>query len=286
MYLMASIPPFTKHDIRSLVGERSYERGAQYAESGAIFNGRREEKMLKASCEGSQMNAYRVRVEFNKRGIADSRCSCPIGGSCKHVAALLLTWLRSSESFAEVASLKASLEGMPKENLVALILKMTDRHADLERLLESMVMGKQRTADPEQYRRQAEAALRFAATEDGDLYQASEELSDLMEISNELQKEKNFDGASAVCEGILQAYLRCYDDIAYEEGEISGEMVACAERCGALLRSGGNFSRRPSLMQVLWETVRFDNRYSGEVASEIEEQLRKHASAEERKMYA
>ncbi len=54
---------------------------------------------LKALCQGSAASPYRVEVTFSQKGIASTNCSCPVGagGYCKHVAALLLTWLHEPE---------------------------------------------------------------------------------------------------------------------------------------------------------------------------------------------
>src|SRR5437879_3172855 len=102
---MSTIPKVAVKTIRSLVGEQSFERGEEYFRSGAIFDAKRQGRTLKARCEGSRDEAYRVRVTFDEEGkIAEGDCSCPAGdgGSCKHVAALLLSWRARPEEFVEV----------------------------------------------------------------------------------------------------------------------------------------------------------------------------------------
>jgi uncharacterized Zn finger protein len=85
--------PFTPtdDDIRTWVGDQSFSRGQRYHRQKAITNPRRQGDTLKAHCFGSAPQPYRVAVTLGKSGIISDRCSCPIGGRCKHVAALLLT---------------------------------------------------------------------------------------------------------------------------------------------------------------------------------------------------
>src|SRR2546429_447885 len=53
----------------------------------------------------SQRSPYRVEATLcptggkSARTLADTFCSCPRGGFCKHLVALLLIWLHEPESF-------------------------------------------------------------------------------------------------------------------------------------------------------------------------------------------
>ena len=59
---------------------------------------------LKAWCQGSRPQPYRLWATYSAAGIEEAHCSCPVGlgGRCKHVAALLLTWSDQPDSFREV----------------------------------------------------------------------------------------------------------------------------------------------------------------------------------------
>jgi uncharacterized Zn finger protein len=98
---MSVVPEVREGTIRKFAGERIFTRGQEYAYSGAIFDTRRQGMTLRSRCQGSQVEAYRVQVTFDEEGISDADCSCPAGsaGGCKHVAALLLTWLAEPEAF-------------------------------------------------------------------------------------------------------------------------------------------------------------------------------------------
>src|SRR5690348_7814419 len=101
---ISAIAAIGEQDVEEHVGARSFSLGQQYAQSGAIFDARRQGMTLKARCEGSSGGPYRVQVTLGPAGIGAASCTCPVGGSgtCKHVAALLLTWLERPEEFIAV----------------------------------------------------------------------------------------------------------------------------------------------------------------------------------------
>ena len=127
---MAAIPVFQEAHIEGRVGRRSFRRGRDYVQSGAIFNARRQGSTLKAFCTGSSVAAYRVQVTFDRRGVAEADCSCPVGrgGYCKHVAALLLAWRQRPEDFVEVEELDSGLARCSRRELTDLIKDLLDLH--------------------------------------------------------------------------------------------------------------------------------------------------------------
>ena len=132
---MSTIPTITEEDIRNLVGEGSFQRGQKYFRDDRIFDTRRVGMTLKAKCEGSRSTPYRVEVTFNDTGIETTDCSCPIGGYCKHVVALLLTWVAEPEEFIEQQAIEVILQQCDKAELISLIQQMLRRDPDLEYLL-------------------------------------------------------------------------------------------------------------------------------------------------------
>jgi uncharacterized Zn finger protein len=89
-------------DIQNWVDTRSYERGYRYFKNDVIIDAKRQGMTLKAYCQGSNIQPYRLSVSFGQEGIFEAYCSCPIGrgGHCKHIAALLLTYLNSPSKAA------------------------------------------------------------------------------------------------------------------------------------------------------------------------------------------
>jgi uncharacterized Zn finger protein len=91
-------PGLTQTDISAWVGEPAFARSRSYGER--LIDQRRTGLVLKARCQGSSAQPYRVAATLGPSGgIAASTCSCPVGGRCKHVAALLLAWLAAPDAF-------------------------------------------------------------------------------------------------------------------------------------------------------------------------------------------
>ena len=85
------------------------------------------------------------------------------GGRCKHVAALLFTYLNRPREFRDVEELDTTLEKRTKDELIILIKQMLARQPELEMILETSLAteGKHHTQiDIESYRRRASAAFR------------------------------------------------------------------------------------------------------------------------------
>ena len=94
-----------ENDIRTLASSQSFERGAAYYRSGALFNTRCVGDELRGHCHGSGYTPYRVSVRWGPHGIEAAYCSCPYdwGGICKHLVALLLAGVHTPEVFQAVA---------------------------------------------------------------------------------------------------------------------------------------------------------------------------------------
>jgi len=127
-----------EHDIRRWVGEASFGRGLIYYRGRHIQQPRRQGLTLHAHCSGSEQAPYRLWVTLDEQGIVDGRCTCYVGagGRCKHIAALLLTWLYMPERFLEPSVRASLLELCSKDVLVDLIQQMVARHPDLESLVD------------------------------------------------------------------------------------------------------------------------------------------------------
>jgi uncharacterized Zn finger protein len=120
------------------VGSRTLERGRRYVAWGAVFDGRRRGAVLRARCEGSGQEAWRVRVTLDPTGVREAFCDCPMGeaGDCKHVAAALLTFARDPAAFAEVATVDEALAGIDAAGLRALLGRLLLQRPELETLVE------------------------------------------------------------------------------------------------------------------------------------------------------
>lgn len=130
----------TEETIRSFCESKSFERGREYYRSGAIYNAVRQGNSLLADCEGSY--TYHLRVELDESGIQSASCTCPYdyAGYCKHIIALLLTYIHEPDEFTERKSLAVLLENVDKAALVTMLAKLADRHPELYNWLETSIL--------------------------------------------------------------------------------------------------------------------------------------------------
>jgi uncharacterized Zn finger protein len=85
-------PKITDAKIRELATVKSFDRGQQYYQNGAITSPTRQDNRIWADCDGSELD--QISATLTASDVTDLRCSCPYdwGGACKHEVALLLTY--------------------------------------------------------------------------------------------------------------------------------------------------------------------------------------------------
>jgi hypothetical protein len=163
------LAPLTAETVAAQTDEGSYKRGRGYFRSGRIFNAVRRETTLRARCHGSSGGPYVVEATLAKEGQRTRHnpvtfsCNCPRGDFCKHVVALLLTWIEQPEKFAVRPPLDEVLASKTQQELIALIGLMLREAPDLESLLEMpLPLGGLRESDLDEavIRRQIANALR------------------------------------------------------------------------------------------------------------------------------
>lgn len=127
----------TESTLRAYASAQSFERGFSYYHAGAIYNTICQGNLLLADCAGSDI--YHLRVNLDEGGIQSASCTCPyeMGGYCKHLIALLLTYLNKPDEFTERKSISALLENVDKSALVAILTKLADRQPELYNWLET-----------------------------------------------------------------------------------------------------------------------------------------------------
>lgn len=284
---MNTIPTITEQDIRDIIDTASFQRGQTYFNSDAIFNARQQSITLKARCQGSRSQAYRVEATFDNAGIVSNQCSCPLGGHCKHVAALLLTWIHHPEEFLDQPEVDELLEKSTKAELISLIKKMLRREPDLESLLQT-VNKEHAAANSEIYRRQVNKAFQHGGHEWGDTYEVGNELYSVKETADELAQQGDYASAVTVYESIINGIIENYDSYEDEEGELGSVINDCVEELDTCLANvQDDKALREHIMQVLFTAYRFDVEAGGiGIGEEAPDILLKHATSDERRMIA
>jgi uncharacterized Zn finger protein len=281
------LPRLTEAHIRNLASEKSFERGQAYYRDGAVLDPICQESRLRAQCEGSDYEPYQVSATLGKGGIAETSCTCPYdhGGICKHIVALLLTYIHKPQSFRFIPPLGKLLAGRSQEDLIALIGEMIKIEPELLSLVElSVATEEARQGQPLEvtaYRRQARRALRHER-----LHTVAKELRALRELAARLAKSSDWLNAGAIYHAVLDETVRCYEDQLWEmdeDGEISvmiDEFALGLSQC--LKKSKADAETRRAWLEALLEAELTDIELGGiDLAPSAREAVLEYANDEE-----
>ncbi len=208
------LPRLTEAHIRNLAVAPSFERGQAYYRDGAVLDPICQESRLRAQCEGSDYEPYQVSATLAKGGIAETSCTCPYdyGGICKHIVALLLTYIHKPQSFRFIPPLGKLLAGRSQEELITLIGEMIKIEPELLSLVELSIATEEarqgQPLDVTAYHRQARRALRHEH-----LHMVEKELRALRELAAGSAKADNWLNAGAIYHAVLDETVRGYEDL-------------------------------------------------------------------------
>ncbi len=258
-------PRLTQTDIRAWVGEPAFARSRSY--SGRLLDQRRTGLALKARCQGSSAQPYRVTATLGPSGgIAASTCNCPVGGRCKHVAALLLAWLAAPDAFLEVEPVEVALERRDKAELIALIRQMLARQPELELVLElplPMSGGTPKPADPAVIRRQVLAAFHQGGHDWHAAATIADALDPLTQIGDEYAQLADWRSAATVYQTITLTVLDQYNQVEDEQGDLHLVVNHCVDGLDSCLRATSDPAQREGLLRALFDIACWDIDYGG-----------------------
>jgi uncharacterized Zn finger protein len=158
-------PPIQETQIRNRASQQSYSRGEGYYKSGAIFATVRRGNEIEGRCAGSGEESYHVHATLDESSnIEETFCTCEYdyGGDCKHIVALLLTYLREPELFEEAATVQDTLAERSKEELITLIREIVARYPEAKTIIDRPVprpSSKGETVDLSPFQRELRQAL-------------------------------------------------------------------------------------------------------------------------------
>lgn len=283
---MSDLPKLHEADVRAYIYGAYFERGLGYYHQGNIFDNVRRGNRLEARCHGSMPNPYRVIAELGDEGIVWDDCSCPIGGGCKHVAALLLTWVHQPESFTTKEEVDDLLENKNKTELIALVQEMLKRAPELDILLDlPSVRGDAagEPIDPEPYRRQVRNA--FIGAEDWDThFGVAEEIASIVDIGDRFLEAEEYHNAQTVYQVVVATGLENYERAYHDEGDI---LIEIGRAVDGLIACFETFTEDPvarrATMRMLFDILQWDIDMGGyDMSGGIPETLSQKTTEDER----
>jgi uncharacterized Zn finger protein len=267
------IPSISQADIERWVGSASFQKGQTYYHRGMIFKAHVKGQTIQARCHGAQAVSYQVQATLGPQQIQSADCSCPVGagGRCKHVAALLLTWLNDPDRFQESESL-AALEKRSKAELIAIIRLMLEREPDLEVLLDLPLPGTEssrKPLDPDVIRKQVEHAFENPHDEWGwaDPYDIVRDLKPLFDLATQNNEQENYENAAIIYQAIANTVLKFGDAVIQDEnGRLSRILWVCITGLGGCLPALIDSKLRESSLRTLFDIYAWDTVEAGGIS--------------------
>ena len=125
-------------DILAKATEKSFERGREYYDSGMVESVTQRGKRLFAEVMGSEWEPYHVGVALGEDDFRAS-CTCPYdwGGYCKHIVAVLLTFIHDRDFVELRLPLEDLLSRLDAAELNGLVIYMVESHPELADVVDS-----------------------------------------------------------------------------------------------------------------------------------------------------
>lgn len=286
-----NMPRLTEAQVRQLGSQQSYARGKSYYRDGAILEPVRQGLELRAQCEGSEDEPYAVSATLADQGIAAVSCTCPYewGGACKHIVALLLTYVHEPQAFRVIPPLETLLAKSSREQLIALIGQMIKQEPDLLSVVELAAAATQpgdqgqagKPRDVSVYRRQARRAMQSESP-----HRMESELRALRAAAARVAQAGDWLHAGAIYHVGLDEAVQGYDDMVQsmdEDGDIAMVIDELAQGLrDSLQHSQAHAATRREWLGALLEAELTDIEIGGiDLAPSAREAVLEHANAAE-----
>jgi hypothetical protein len=238
----------TLDELREYVGDKEYNKGKQYFNSEAVYDVALRGAVLRGKSHGQSGGPYRMEITLAPADasepnlVADYSCTCPRGGFCKHIIALLLVWIRTPEEVPVRSDVTTLLKDLSREELLDIVTGLLKREPDLDKWLEKMLikpskstspgMAAKATINPAKIRK--EAASIFSRLNYG--YDWSEEdddvvgeLEELVEVGDRYVEAGQWANAQVVYSAVAEETMGHYEEVDDSDGEICDVIAACGD---------------------------------------------------------
>ena len=229
-----SIPKLSEAVIRHHANAKSFQRGEEYYQAGAVISLTQRGNLLQSEVEAREIGTYAVRVKFDCNGITYTDCNCAYNfdGWCKHIVATMLMCVRNPGNIQQRPTLEKlldSLDDLQTQKLVqdlvaenSHLIEDIERHVSLitqpvvEKKATTAKSVRKKTLDTAPLRRQVRNILRDAVRywEDGyDDDPISEELLSLVQTAVDFCDRSDPINALAVLKAITSSCVDNWEDV-------------------------------------------------------------------------
>jgi uncharacterized Zn finger protein len=130
---MLLIPHLNEAALREYATHKSFDRGIDYYQQGAVIEISQRGNCIHAEVGGTESMSYFINLEFNDKSITIADCTCPYdyGGWCKHLVAVGLTCLHKPKSIPTLHTLEQQLDRLDYEEIRALVKELVETRSNL-----------------------------------------------------------------------------------------------------------------------------------------------------------
>ncbi len=236
--------PLTARDVEQRTDSASYRNGLSYERNDYIEDAVLRGTLLRARSLGQSGGPYTVTATLVPRDapgadpLAGASCTCPRGGFCKHIVALLLTWIDAPESVEVRQDVATLLQDRSREELLAILTGLLKRDPDLDGPIERMLIARSQpaggtagwvTIKRDKIQRQVDRIFNQAGYEWGAGDQVAGDLDEVIEVAESYAAAAQWANAQAVYGIVAEATVEHYEEIEDEAGSLIDVLVTCYE---------------------------------------------------------
>ena len=237
--------PLTAADVERRTDSASYRNGLSYERNSYIEDAVLRGTLLRGLSQGQSGGPYTVTATLVPRAapgddpLAGWSCTCPRGGFCKHIVALLLTWIDAPESVEVRADVTTLLQDRSREELLAILTGLLKRDPDLDGPIERMLIARTQpaaggssgrvTINLDKITRQVDRIFNQAGDEWGAGGEVADALADLFELAESYTAAGQWANVQAVYGIVATATVENYEQIEDEAGSLVDVLVTCYE---------------------------------------------------------
>ncbi|MCI0709116.1 MAG: SWIM zinc finger family protein [Chloroflexi bacterium] len=258
--------PVTVDLIKRRTNDATYKRGLDIYREERLLDMALRGDELEAYYQGSGLKPYHIVVEMDGNSVKTASCTCGYkrNDDCKHIVALLTTYMMEPDAFEKRAAPHDPLLELGRDELIDLVNQMLVRYPDLQALVEEPRSEgyTPNIIDIEPYRRELNDLLKHEVRS----RYAPDHIYSLAETAERFAEQGNHISASALLRMIIEETLEP-DHFAFdEEGNLIHALSEVSNGLSDLLRHlNDNDEERMAIFDALldafiWEhNTRWEN---------------------------
>ena len=133
---MGALESLTESKVKKMASDKVFSRGYDYFVGGHVRDIMKTEKEVRAKVFGRGGTLYSVHIKGEGKRV-ESTCTCPFGGFCKHIVAVLLSLVKKSGDITQISTkeVEDNLRSKSKDELVGMILDHASSDTDFMKSL-------------------------------------------------------------------------------------------------------------------------------------------------------